>query len=83
MKNAVSIYGDKEYIEHVSIDYVVFRFPDGTRDKLKTRKSELQAVKYHYGGYISWKDNGDTKKIKGCYGMENENISTGSDHLRD
>lgn len=42
MKNAVSIYGDKEYIEHVSIDYVVFRFPDGTRDKLKTRKSELQ-----------------------------------------
>lgn len=43
----------------------------------------VKAVKYHYGGYISWEDNGETKKEKGCYGMESENISTGSDHLRD
>lgn len=42
MKKAISIYGDKEYIDHVSAEYVTFRFPDGTRDKLKTRKLELQ-----------------------------------------
>lgn len=42
-----------------------------------------KAVKYHYGGYISWKDNGVTDRNEGCYEMEKENISTGSDHLRD
>ena len=44
MKKAISIYGDKEYIEHVGVEYVTFKFPDGIRDKLKTRKSELQQV---------------------------------------
>ena len=43
----------------------------------------VKAVKHHYGGYISWKDNGDTNRSKGCYEMESENIFTGSDHLRD
>lgn len=42
-----------------------------------------RAVKYHYGGYISWKDNGETNRSKGCCEMESENIFTGSDHLRD
>lgn len=44
MRKAASIYGDKEYIEYVDKEYVVFVFQDGTRDKLKTRKSELQQV---------------------------------------
>ena len=43
----------------------------------------VKAVKYHYGGYISWKDNGETNMDKGCYEMKNVKISTGSDHLRD
>ena len=43
----------------------------------------VKAVKYHYGGYISWKDDGEIDKSEGCYEMEKENISTGSDHLRD
>ncbi len=43
----------------------------------------LRAVKRHYGGYISWKDKGETDKLQGCYRMESENLFTGSDHLRD
>ena len=43
----------------------------------------VKAVKRHYGGYIEWKDNGDTNRPKCCYEMESENIFTGSDHLRD
>lgn len=42
-----------------------------------------RAVKRHYGGYISWKDNGETNRSRGCCEMKSENIFTGSDHLRD
>lgn len=41
------------------------------------------AVQRHYGGYIVWKDMGESNKIKGCYEKENVNIFEGSDHLRD
>ena len=43
----------------------------------------VNAVKYHHGGYISWKDNGETDKTGGCYEMESVNTYEGSDHLRD
>lgn len=43
----------------------------------------VKAVKNHYGGYITWKDNGETTKSKGCYKMENVNTYECSDHLRD
>lgn len=43
----------------------------------------VKAVKRHYGGYIEWKDNGDTDNLQGCYEKGSENIFTGSDHLRD
>lgn len=43
----------------------------------------VKAMKYHYGGYISWKDNGVTDRNEGCYEMGKGNISTSSDHLRD
>ena len=56
MKKAISIYGDKEYIEHVSTDYVVFRFPDGSRDKIKTRKTELQQAAEWYKNEMMFYD---------------------------
>ena len=43
----------------------------------------VKAVKKHYGGYIAWKDNGETNKPEGCYGMESVNTYYGSDHLMD
>ena len=43
----------------------------------------VKTVKNYYGGYITWKDNGETTKSKGCYKMENVNTYEGSDHLRD
>ena len=43
----------------------------------------VKAVKNHYGGYISWKDNGKTERTEGCYEMETVNTYDSSDHLRD
>lgn len=43
----------------------------------------VKAVKNHHGGYITWKDNGETDKSEGCYKMKSVNIYEGSDHLRD
>lgn len=43
----------------------------------------VNAAKYHHGGYITWKDNGESNKTEGCYEMENVNTYEGSDHLRD
>ena len=55
-----------------------------THEKLQySWNKAVKAMKYHYGGYISWKDIGETNKNEGCYKMEKENVSTGSDHLRD
>lgn len=55
-----------------------------THEKIQYSWSQaVKAVKYHHGGYISWKDNGESDKAEGCYKMEEVKISTGSDHLRD
>lgn len=43
----------------------------------------VKAVKNHYGGYIAWKDNGESDKTEGCYKMDSVNTYEGSDHLRD
>ena len=43
----------------------------------------VKAVENHYGGYITWKDNGESDKAEGCYKMKNVNTYEGSDHLRD
>lgn len=43
----------------------------------------IKAVKYHYGGYIEWKDYDSTNKEEGCYEMPVVNTYEGSDHLRD
>ena len=43
----------------------------------------VKAVKNHYCGYITWKDNGESDKAEGCYKMENVSTYDGSDHLRD
>lgn len=72
MRKAASIYGDKEYIEYVDKEYVVFVFPDGTRDKLKTRKSELQQVcewyrdetQFYYRAYTEISDFHSKEKKK-------------------
>lgn len=42
-----------------------------------------KAVKYHHGGYIEWKDDGETENAEGIYKLENNYYREGSDHLRD
>ena len=42
-----------------------------------------KGVKNHYGGYITWKDNGICDKVPGCYELKFDNWSNGSDHLND
>lgn len=44
MREAIDIYGDKEYITEVNTKYVFFRFPDGGQDRLKSRKQDLISV---------------------------------------
>lgn len=41
MRKAIDIYGDKEHITEVNTKYVFFRFPDGSQDRLKSRKQDL------------------------------------------
>lgn len=55
-----------------------------THEKIQYSWSKaVRAVKYHHGGYISWKDNGETNRSKGCCEMEEVSIYDGNDHLRD
>lgn len=42
MREAISIYGDKEYITQVSRSYVFFRFSDGSQDRKKFHKADLK-----------------------------------------
>ena len=59
------------------------KFVDENKDvEYSWRKAE-KGVKNHYGGYITWKDNGESDKAEGCYKMENVSTYDGSDHLRD
>ena len=44
MREAISIYGDKEHITEVNKTYVFFTFPDGSQDRKKSRKQDLQEV---------------------------------------
>lgn len=44
MREAVSIYGDKEHITEVNKSYVFFTFPDGNQDRKKSRKQDLIEV---------------------------------------
>ena len=44
MREAISIYGDKEHITEVNKSYVFFKFPDGSQDRKKSRKQDLQEV---------------------------------------
>ena len=46
------------------------------------RKAE-KGVRNHYGGYITWKENGNVNKEIGCYKMDFDAWNTGSDHLWD
>lgn len=42
-----------------------------------------KAVERHYGGYISWKDKGETDKEEGFYELPYNAWNVGSDHLND
>lgn len=44
MREAISIYGDKEYVTQVSQSYVFFTFPDGNQDKKKVNKADLKEL---------------------------------------
>lgn len=42
-----------------------------------------RGVKNCYGGFISWKEIGESDKEHGCYELEFDRWNAGSDHLMD
>lgn len=46
------------------------------------RKAKL-GVKNHYGGFIRWKEMGESDKETGCYKLSFDDWNIGSDHLLD
>lgn len=46
-------------------------------------KQAEKGVKNHYGGYITWKENGNCDKEIGCYELDFNDWNTSSDHLWD
>ena len=44
MRNAISIYGDKEYITQINSKYAFFKFPDGNQDRLRVSKTDLKEI---------------------------------------
>lgn len=60
----------KEFIEHN--DSLAYSWEKAER-----------GVKNHYGGYITWKDNGVCDKDVGCYELPYNKWNVGSDHLWD
>lgn len=54
MRKAVDIYGDKEHITEVNASYVFFTFPDGSQDRLKSRKADLIEVYKWVGEEMSF-----------------------------
>ena len=60
----------KEFVEHN--DGIAYSWGKAER-----------GVKNHYGGYITWKDNGICDKEIGCYELPYNRWNVGSDHLWD
>lgn len=54
-----------------------------THKDIKYSWKKATNAEYYRGGYITWKDNGESDRDEGCYKMENVNAYYGSDHLRD
>ena len=54
MREAIGIYGDKEYITQVNSKYVFFKFPDGNQDRLRANKSDLKDVYEWYIGEMNF-----------------------------
>ena len=73
MREAISIYGDKEYITSVNTKYVFFKFPDGNEDRIRSRKQDLVNVLelVHTEMYFYNRMYNETKAI---YDVEKEKI---------
>lgn len=73
MREAISIYGDKEHITSVNTKYVFFKFPDGNEDRIRSRKQDLVNVLewVHTEMYFYNRMYNETKAI---YDVEKEKI---------
>ena len=67
-------YKKKKIVKRNNLKYEVVEY--------SWRKAE-KGVKNHYGGYITWEENGNSDKEIGCYKMDFDAWNTGSDHLWD
>lgn len=59
------------------------KFATNDRNISYSWEKAIKGVKNHYGGYITWKEMGETDKTQGCYELEYDNWKIGSDHLND
>ena len=71
MREAISIYGDKEHITEVNKTYVFFTFPDGSQDRKKSRKQDLQEVLEWVNGELYFY-NRMYEEVKQMYESEKE-----------
>lgn len=58
-------------------------FVSNNKDVKYSWEEAEKGVENHYGGFITWKDNGNCNKEMGCYELEYKVSQTGSDHLWD
>lgn len=59
------------------------KFTEGDREISYFWKKAKEGEKNHYGGSVTWKEEGDTDKKPGCYDLGYDAWNTGSDHLND
>lgn len=76
--NYLVVADDIEKAKEILEEYV----KNNSRIAYSWAKAE-NGVKNHYGGYITWKDNGVCDKKIGCYKLEFDKWNVGSDHLND
>lgn len=58
-------------------------FVTDNKEIMYSWKKAEKAVHNHHGGYITWKETGESNKETGCYELPYEEWNVGSDHLQD
>lgn len=78
----VDLFGDKEYIVHVTNSYTVFRFPDGSKTRLETCKEQLVPVLGWYRTEMQFYDRMQ-RELNAQYEKQKEVFDTSSHYYTD
>lgn len=81
-RTEINIYGDKEYITQVNKAYVFFKFPDGSQERLRSRKSDLIEVYKWIGEELQFYDR-MYKETKKLYDVEKDKFDRSRHYYSD